>query len=374
MEQTNEKKESIFRKLLALPLLAKVLIGNALVLAVLVIFFFMAGVYMYSPAKAARAYYEATFSEEWNAVYDNCIFPDKTFLTRKNFVNAKTYQAEQSNSAKPEITSFSLRKKGDLGDIEQYTVKYSLKGDENAYSPVLRIQKKGDPILGLFNNWYVLPEELYAENVKIGVPKDAVFILDGMEIGEEYETASSDNAISVYQIPYIFLGGHTLELQETGKKAYLEVIEVVDGSDLQFIPELKLNDNSGREICNRAEKAIAAVYEAAAENKDFKTVSGYFSKDAQKAAETAFKSFKSKFSTKKKKGIATVSITQIASAITNKNEVMSADIKISYTTEEVYKWMFFFYKTRTKTGSAELTAIPVREDGVWVFDENIIAF
>lgn len=374
MEPTNEKKQNIFRKLLSLPLLAKVLIINVFVLILLVIFFFMAGVYMYSPAKSARVYLEATYAEEWNTVYDTCIFPDKTFLTRKNFVNAKSYQTEQGENGKAEITTFSLRKKGSLGDDELYTVSYSLKGDETAYDPTLQIRKKGDTIFGLFHNWYVIPEELYATGVKFSVPKDAIFILDGMEIGEEYQVTSTDKAIAVYKIPYIFLGGHTLELQETGKEAYREVIEVNDGSDLQFIPELKLNDNSGREICNRAEKAIAAVYEAAAENKDFKTVSEYFSKDAVKAAETAFEELQSKFSTKKKKGIATVSITQISSAVTNKDEIMTADIKISYSTEEVYKKFFFFYRTRTKTDSVELSTTAVREDGVWVFDENIIAF
>ncbi|MDD3277781.1 MAG: hypothetical protein PHG16_02700 [Lachnospiraceae bacterium] len=372
MEQTKDKKHRVFEKFRELSLPKKLLMVNVCVLLFLVIFFFLAGVYIYNPAKSARAYYEAKFQEDWNGVYDCSIFPDKTFLSRKNLVNAREYLKQQAKSSDAQIASFSLKKKSASGDQAVYTVSYSIKGDDNAYSPELKLQR-GKKVLGMFYNWYVEPEELYVSQVSITVPVDTTLTLDGTVINEEYQTASKDKTTAVYRIPYLFIGGHTLELKEGGKEAYREVIQVKDNAPLTFIPELKLNDESGRMICNRAEKAIDKIYQAAAAQKDFSKVSSYFSAESQEKARTAYEKLSKKFATSKRKGITTLSITQIASSVTNKSETMTADIKLSYSADEVYKWLFFFYRTKTYTKEVESTATAVHENGVWVFDEHLIA-
>lgn len=50
----------------------------------------MAGAYLYAPQAAGRNYVEACLAGDWNSAYDVCQFPDSTFLSRKNYVNAMT--------------------------------------------------------------------------------------------------------------------------------------------------------------------------------------------------------------------------------------------------------------------------------------------
>ena len=72
---------------------------------------------------------EACLAGDWNSAYDVCQFPDSTFLSRKNYVNAMTWKAKQDGTdgqETPEIKSFFMRRKQNLetGENRIYTVRY----------------------------------------------------------------------------------------------------------------------------------------------------------------------------------------------------------------------------------------------------------
>lgn len=375
-EQKNSQKLSPVLWFIGLPAWIRGIVINVAVMLLLVMVFFMAGNYLYGPAKTARAYYEAKLAVDWNGVYDNCKFPKSSFLSRPVFVNANSYERDgtATESEAPEITSYMMRKKQSDGNRAVYQVNYSLKGDGEAHIESLTMER-GSSVLKMFHNWYVTPEDLYIQDVKITVPEDARLMIDGIDVTEKYKEKSGDSMKAVYQIPYLFLGWHTVELKEPGKENYREIFELRENKALEFIPELKLNNQSGKEICDQAEKALDAIYTGASANKDFEKISIYFAsnKDTQKVAKKAYEDLTEQFATKKSVGIATLSVTRITTSVQNKEELMHAEIEVNYTAEKVSKWFFFFYDTENYSDSTVLNSQVTKEDGNWVFDAGIIS-
>lgn len=81
-------------------------------------------------------------------------------------------------------------------------------------------------------------------------------VLSGRRAGrEKYLKETADN-VSIYKIPYLFLGGHTIELTEKQKDPYREIVLVQDNSSMEFLPDLKLNDSTGKTIADRAEESL----------------------------------------------------------------------------------------------------------------------
>ena len=97
-----------------------------------------------------------------------------------------------------------------------------------------------------------------------------------MQVGKKYVKETAD-IVSIYKIPNLFLGGHTIELTEKQKDPYREIILVQDNSSMEFLPDLKLNDSTGKTIADRAEESLDKVITAAAAGKSFSTIKKEFS-------------------------------------------------------------------------------------------------
>lgn len=108
-----------------------------------------------------------------------------------------------------------------------------------------------------------MPKDSCVTDVEITVPADASFYLDGVQVGEKVFKETADN-VSIYKIPYLFLGGHTIELTEKQKDPYREIVLVQDNSSMEFLPDLKLNDSTSKTIADRAEESLDKVFTAAA--------------------------------------------------------------------------------------------------------------
>mgnify|MGYP007114048408 CR=1 FL=1 len=117
-EETTELSVKIrAAKFRDLPMSLRILIVNLSLFLILCAVFFMAGAYLYAPQAAGRNYVEACLAGDWNSAYDVCQFPDSTFLSRKNYVNAMTWKAKQDGTdgqETPEIKSFFMRRKQNL--------------------------------------------------------------------------------------------------------------------------------------------------------------------------------------------------------------------------------------------------------------------
>lgn len=361
-----------WRKFFLLPFWLRMLVTGGCSLLVLMVVFFMVGSYLYSPQKTARDYYEAQLSGDWNRMYDCCLFPEGTFLSRKNFVNAKSY-GEEDGKELPKIKNYRMRKTGTNEKTESgiYQITCTLEGISEVQNLTLEIAGGAD-VLGPFREWYIVPENLYVKDVEFVIPEGAQLYLDGIRITETYAQGSEDaettqEDTSVYCIPYLFLGYHTVQIQETGRDEYREIIQIKDDRAVEILPELKLNDANGKKIADLVEDAVQSFCEAGMKKQEFSKVSDYFLEDAavQKKAKKAFEDFSAKAADETSTGVAKLVVTGVETTVSSRDGKMEAEVRISYTAEKVEKKLFFFYRTVTESDSRTFRIQVKNSQGEW---------
>ena len=378
-EETTELSVKIrAAKFRDLPMSLRILIVNLSLFLILCAVFFMAGAYLYAPQAAGRNYVEACLAGDWNSAYDVCQFPDSTFLTRKNYVNAMTWKAKQDGSdgqETPEIKSFFMRRKQSLetGENRIYTVRYTLKGVSDSQEETMEIAA-GDIVKWNFKEWYVVPKDSYVTDVEITVPANASLYLDGVLVGKKYLKETADT-VSVYKIPYLFIGGHTIELTEAKKDPYREIILVEDNSSMEFLPDLKLNDSTGKVIADRVEESLDKVFAAAVNGKAFSTIKDEFSADTavQADAKEQYQQIRDAYlNSDTNTGITSVTISSISTTVTSVENQMKVETDVTATIEKRNRFLHFFRKTKTETITWKIESAVMLEKENWVMGSDFL--
>lgn len=378
-EETTELSVKIrAAKFRDLPMSLRILIVNLSLFLILCAVFFMAGAYLYAPQAAGRNYVEACLAGDWNSAYDVCQFPDSTFLSRKNYVNAMTWKAKQNGSEgqeTPEIKSFFMRRKQSLetGENRIYTVRYTLKGVSDSQEETMEIAA-GDIVKWNFKEWYVVPKDSYVTDVEITVPANASLYLDGVLVGKKYLKETADT-VSVYKIPYLFIGGHTIELTEAKKDPYREIILVEDNSSMEFLPDLKLNDSTGKVIADRVEESLDKVFAAAVNGKAFSTIKDEFSADTavQADAKEQYQQIRDAYlNSDTNTGITSVTISSISTTVTSVENQMKVETDVTATIEKRNRFLHFFRKTKTETITWKIESAVMLEKENWVMGSDFL--
>lgn len=378
-EETTELSVKIrAAKFRDLPMSLRILIVNLSLFLILCAVFFMAGAYLYAPQAAGRNYVEACLAGDWNSAYDVCQFPDSTFLTRKNYVNAMTWKAKQDGSdgqETPEIKSFFMRRKQSLetGGNRIYTVRYTLKGVSDSKEETMEIAA-GDIVKWNFKEWYVVPKDSYVTDVEITVPANASLYLDGVQVGKKYLKETADT-VSVYKIPYLFIGGHTIELTEAKKDPYREIILVEDNSSMEFLPDLKLNDSTGKVIADRVEESLDKVFTAVVTGKAFDTIKDEFSADTavQADAREQYQQIRDAYlNSDTNTGITSVTISSISTTVTSTENQMKIETDVTATIEKRTRFLHFFRKTKTETITWKIESAVTLEKETWVMGSDFL--
>ena len=378
-EETTELSVKIrAAKFRDLPMSLRILIVNLSLFLILCAVFFMAGAYLYAPQAAGRNYVEACLAGDWNSAYDVCQFPDSTFLTRKNYVNAMTWKAKQDGSdgqETPEIKSFFMRRKQSLetGGNRIYTVRYTLKGVSDSKEETMEIAA-GDIVKWNFKEWYVVPKDSYVTDVEITVPANASLYLDGVQVGKKYLKETADT-VSVYKIPYLFIGGHTIELTEAKKDPYREIILVEDNSSMEFLPDLKLNDSTGKVIADCVEESLDKVFAAAVNGKAFDTIKDEFSADTEvqaNAKEQYQQICDAYLNSDTNTGITNVTISSISTTVTSVENQMQIVTEVTATIEKRNRFLHFFRKTKTETVTWKMESAVTLENEKWVMGSDFL--
>ena len=378
-EETTELSVKIrAAKFRDLPMSLRILIVNLSLFLILCAVFFMAGAYLYAPQAAGRNYVEACLAGDWNSAYDVCQFPDGAFLTRKNYVNAMTWKAKQDGSdgqETPEIKSFFMRRKQSLetGENRIYTVRYTLKGVSDSKEETMEIAA-GDIVKWNFKEWYVVPKDSYVTDVEITVPANASLYLDGVQVGKKYLKETADT-VSVYKIPYLFIGGHTIELTEAKKDPYREIILVEDNSSMEFLPDLKLNDSTGKVIADCVEESLDKVFAAAVNGKAFGTIKDEFSADTavQADAKEQYQQIRDAYlNSDTNTGITSVTISSISTTVTSVENQMKVETDVNATIEKRIRFLHFFRKTKTETITWKIESAVTLEKETWVMGSDFL--
>ena len=189
-----------------------------------------------------------------------------------------------------------------------------------------------------------------------------------MQVGKKYLKETADN-VSIYKIPYLFLGGHTIELTEKQKDPYREIILVQDNSSMEFLPDLKLNDSTGKTIADCAEESLDKVFTAAAAGKSFSTIKNEFSADTavQKTAKEQYQQLCDAYlNSDTNTGITSITMSSVSTTVTNESKQMKIETNVTAAIERRTRFLHFFSKTKIETVTWKLESVVTLENEKWV--------
>ena len=232
----------------------------------------------------------------------------------------------------------------------------------------------GDIVKWNFKEWYVVPKDSYVTDVEITVPANASLYLDGVLVGKKYLKETADT-VSVYKIPYLFIGGHTIELTEAKKDPYREIILVEDNSSMEFLPDLKLNDSTGKVIADRVEESLDKVFAAAVNGKAFSTIKDEFSADTavQADAKEQYQQIRDAYlNSDTNTGITSVTISSISTTVTSVENQMKVETDVTATIEKRNRFLHFFRKTKTETITWKIESAVMLEKENWVMGSDFL--
>ena len=252
-------------------------------------------------------------------------------------------------------------------------MRYTLKGVSDSQEETLEIAA-GDTVKWNFKEWYGVPKDSYVTDVEITVPADASFYLDGVQVGKKYLKETADN-VSIYKIPYLFLGGHTIELTEKQKDPYREIILVQDNSSMEFLPDLKLNDSTGKTIADRVEESLDKVFTAVAAGKSFSTIKNEFSADTavQKNAKEQYQQLcDACLNSDTNTGITSITVSSVSTTVTSESKQMKIETNVTAAIERRTRFLHFFRKTKTETITWKIESAVTLEKETWVMGSDFL--
>ena len=232
----------------------------------------------------------------------------------------------------------------------------------------------GDIVKWNFKEWYVVPKDSYVTDVEITVPANASLYLDGVQVGKKYLKETADT-VSVYKIPYLFIGGHTIELTEAKKDPYREMILVEDNSSMEFLPDLKLNDSTGKVIADCVEESLDKVFATAVNGKAFDTIKDEFSADTavQADAKEQYQQLCDAYlNSDTNTGITSITVSSVSTTVTNESKQMKIETNVTAAIERRTRFLHFFRKTKIETVTWKLESVVTLENEKWVMGSDFL--
>lgn len=346
---------------------------NLLCVFIFLIVFISLGNSIYGPRNTLQSFMMHYLRGDWEYVYEMCEFPENAFLSPLDFVNAHSYvdNRDEKEESGGQVSNFKIKKQKEAGENKIYEISCRIENQEDDY--VLQAELvKGDRAWNLFQTWKIIPRDLYTSDVVLKVPETADVWIDNKKLTEEYKAGAQEGKTE-YRIPYLFYGYHTVLLEEEGKADYSDIIEVREKKELEIFPELKLNQNTGREIAERMNEAVDQILEAAMEKESFTKIRSYLIPDEQvlKKARERYEDLLDEISDSNRDGIYKLAVTDTNVEIADQDG-LKGKIELEYTGEQVKRRFWFFYKNESFSGSTKSTVSITKDQDQWCFDENII--
>lgn len=179
-----------------------------------------------------------------------------------------------TQTAESETESEESSPKNEVG--KTYYITYQVEGDETDRYFEIKLVKSQEKKYFVFDNWVIAESSLWANDVKISVPRGASVEVDGKDISKEFvrtDEISSDNPKDEYVIPYLFLGNHSIKVTGDGVDTKEEIFAAADGYNLDRMNYSTLEVKSLQDF---AVDSMKLIYTSAANNTEFKDISYLF--------------------------------------------------------------------------------------------------
>lgn len=249
-----------------------IIVLEAVLLIILLIFFWLVGSSVTGPKRTLERYWEAREKGNWNQVYEYCDIPESDCLTRQMFVDATRNF--------PAVKSWDIGASRMDGKDRIYSVRYEKEGraSEGEIDGEMTLIPAGRK-WGIFQRWKVHDESLLVEDISFYLPEDSEFWLNGEQV-ESREKEESQGTVPLH-FPWLFAGDYQVQVTGEGMETYRMNLSLSfsDGG-LRHEVVLRPSRELETELTERSGSALQLLLQNALTGQDFGTVSQLFTEEA----------------------------------------------------------------------------------------------
>ncbi len=322
-------------------MLASLLEAGALIL--LIVFFAFAGMSTYGYEQAAEQYFLAVESGDWERAYDWLDVTESEFITKEHFVTA--------NEAKPagEITNYRIVDQYDSGASANVVIQYSEKESSEVQMMNVALNQLPEKKFFFFREWKVDSSPYLLEDYMVEVPAGASLYLDETEVPSGMLAAQDGDYGTVYRIPELFAGTHTLAIRLNDFMGGQEQVTVTENGESDYIGTVALSGTQQEELIRLAYEDMKKLLDAGVMGEDFSAVRDIYSPDTAGDAEKEYETYyRDHFvASGQEEGIVGVAITQAAGDFYYNyidDGKIYAEVEVSYDYRVLYRDYDWWYE------------------------------
>ena len=250
---------------------------EAVLLAAAVVVFCVMGSVRTSPSRAARSYFQAVMSGDWDQVRALGDLPDSPFLTEESF---QRFLEENEGLQGRTVNLVSVDEEeasGGAGSYVRYVdVEYMYQGDPEVYSEQLTLMPSGGREMFFFPDWQVVDGmDFVARDFQVEVPLGSTLVVDGLVVDDSLLTERY-NATDLYTLD-LFIGSHEITVV-TGLGPQTATYELWGSGDYYYAGDLAaMTENVQNQLVTQTKTLLEQLFTAALANSDFSALSGSYS-------------------------------------------------------------------------------------------------
>lgn len=252
----------------------------------------------FSARRVVEVYAQALEERDWGTAYDCLNMEGETGLSREEYIAAQEaaapVQIEQStvSEVSDAASDYWREVSRQMGitweesaqdDSVEMEIRSLVNGDMQSRTvTVIPVGKKWF----FFDEWKIVPYNMYGEEVEIRIPKNASLIMNGTELDtsalERAGENSEDSGYDSYILPHVFYGGYQIQILQEGMETWSRLVEYSGGSsdfdfsDVYLMPTQETVDT----LLGQYGEISQAYFTAAMSGGSFQTLEAYFTREA----------------------------------------------------------------------------------------------
>ena len=261
----------------------------------------------FSARQVVERYAQALEDGNWGTAYDCLYMEGETGLSREEYIaaqEAKTpVQMDQVtvSEVSDEVSGYWQNLEEQLGeqigldigqteekDSTELEIRCLVNGDMQSQTvTAVRTGKKWF----FFDEWKIVPYNMYGEHVTIRIPKNTSVSINGQELStedlERAEEESGDSWYDSYILPHVFYGGYQIQIQQEGMETWTKLVEYNGGSsDFDFSSvSLMPEEETADQLMKQYGEVSQKYFETAMAGGSFSELEQYFTQDALESGE-----------------------------------------------------------------------------------------
>mgnify|MGYP001622975739 CR=1 FL=1 len=250
----------------------------------------------FSAKRAAEEYAQAMEDGDWGKVYDSLLLEDGLGLSREDYIASQQALPEEEmdqvtvEELSPEQLDYleAVNPERTGSDCVNLQMHCTVDGEEKDY--LLTAVRTGKKLL-FFDEWKILPYNMYQENVELLIPENTVLYINGKEVDTESLQASGrtgeEDSYESYLLPAVFYGGYQIQLASEGMETWSKLVQFQgDSTDFDF-SDVSLNPDqeTAEELLKLYGEAAQAYFSALMNGGSFDSLESYFTQETLKAGE-----------------------------------------------------------------------------------------